>query len=218
MIDSIIFDAEGVIVDTEPIWDKSQETFLKRRNIDYHRDQIKHFLTGASLLEGTMILKKKYGITGDLNSLFLERKSLIENLFSDGVNYIEGFQTFLNKICCKFKIAIASSLDRDLLGLLCSQLKLDDFFKDRIFSISDINNISKPNPDIYLYTAKKMYSDTNKCMVIEDSPSGIKAAKHAGMFCVAITSTYSKEYLVGSDLIIDGYNDLMIDSLISINS
>ena len=65
MIDTIIFDGEGIVIDTESIWDKGQEIFLQRRGFVYDRDRIKPLLTGRTLAEGVEVMKQVYRFEGD---------------------------------------------------------------------------------------------------------------------------------------------------------
>ncbi|MBU4369128.1 hypothetical protein KJ575_05505, partial [Patescibacteria group bacterium] len=80
MINTIIFDAEGVIIDTEPMWDKSQKEFIGRRGLSYDRKKIKHLISGKSLVDGVKIMQKEYGFRGNPKKLVKERKIIIKKL------------------------------------------------------------------------------------------------------------------------------------------
>ena len=69
MIDTIIFDAEGIVIDTETIWDKGQAIFLQRRGFVYDRERIKPLLTGRTLAEGVEIMRQAYRFDGDTEAL-----------------------------------------------------------------------------------------------------------------------------------------------------
>lgn len=208
MIKAIIFDAEGVVVDTENIWDKTQQTFLTRRDIEYDRDKLKPLLTGKSVADGTLILKKIYGLHGNIQLLINERLNLTRELFEKEVCFISGFIHFYNKIRYKYKICIATALDDNLLKIIDSSLNLSKFFKERIYSISKVNYLSKPNPALFIYAAMQLGVPPSDCVVIEDSPNGVKAAKKAGMACIALVGTHAKKELTLADRIVDSYKDL----------
>ena len=205
MINTIIFDAEGVVIDTEPMWDKSQKEFIGRRGLSYDRKKIKHLISGKSLVDGVKIMQKEYGFIGNPKKLAKERKIIIKKLFKSQLKFIVGFKDFNQKIKKRYKTCIATSMDKELLKIVDKKLKLLQLFDNKVFSIQEIGNVSKPNPNIFLYAANKLNSKPEDCLVIEDSPNGIEAAKRAGMKCIALTTTYSKDKLIKADLIVDSY-------------
>jgi beta-phosphoglucomutase len=106
MINTIIFDAEGVVVDSEPIWDKEQRIFLKRRGCTYERKRIKHLITGKSLYESTFIINQVYKLNGDPYKMAVERKLLISQLLETEVNFISGFQDFFSQVFQHIRFAL----------------------------------------------------------------------------------------------------------------
>jgi beta-phosphoglucomutase len=213
MIDTIIFDNEGVVADTESAWDKEQEVFLGRRGITYKRDKTKHLLGGRSIEEGAVILKEIYNLSGDNASLANERFSIIKDLLNREISFIRGFQDFYQMIHQKYKICIATSMDDELLDIVDRKLSLNQLFNGHVYSIQHAGLKSKPDPDIFLFAAKQLKSEPATCIVIEDSPNGLIAAKAAGMKSIGITTTYSREILKDADDIIDYFSDLETDSL-----
>lgn len=211
MIDTIIFDGEGIVVDTEVIWDKGQEEFLRRRGFIYDRDRIKPLLTGRSLAEGVEIMKQEYGFDGDTEVLSRERVDIVHDLFAHEVEFIEDFPEFFESIRKRYKTCIATAMEIGLLELVDRRLGLSKLFDGRIYTLADVNFRSKPNPDIFLYAASQLGSSPENCLVIEDAPHGIKAAKRAGMTCIAITTTYDKKNLLGADVIVDDYSKIDIE-------
>ncbi len=97
-------------------------------------------------------------------------------------------------------------MDTGLLTRVDRRLGLSKLFDGRIYTLADVNFRSKPNPDIFLYAAQRLKSKPENCLVIEDAPYGIRAAKRAGMQCLAITTTYPEEKLQEADIIIDNYS------------
>ncbi|MBI2530007.1 MAG: HAD family phosphatase [Candidatus Diapherotrites archaeon] len=208
MIDTIIFDAEGIVVDSEIIWDRGQEEFLRRRGFVYDRSRIKHLLTGKSLPEGVKILQREYGFKGDSEELAKERIEIVRELFRNQLSFISGFEEFYKKIAGKYKTCIATSMSKDLLEITDQRLGLSKLFNGNVFSIADVGYVSKPNPEIFLYSAKMLSSQPKYCLVIEDSPYGIEAAKRAGMRCIALTTTYERDKLKDADLVVDSYSQI----------
>jgi HAD superfamily hydrolase (TIGR01509 family) len=207
-IQAIIFDLEGVIIDTERLWDKETTIFLKKRGIEYKREEIKHLCTGRSVFEVANILKHTFHLEGEPEQLGNERLQTMKELIKTDLQFIQGFKEFHQQISPRFKTAIATAMDKELLEITKKAIDLTRFFPRTIFSIADVNHRSKPNPDIFLYAAKQLNTDPKDCIVIEDSPLGIQAAKRAGMRAVAITTTYDKDKLQEADLITSSFEGL----------
>jgi beta-phosphoglucomutase len=220
MIDTIIFDGEGIVIDTEAIWDKGQEIFLRRRGFVYDRERIKPLLTGRTLAEGVEVMKQEYQFEGDTETLARERADIVRDLFAHEACFIEGFLEFYETIHTKYKTCIATAMDQDLLLLVNQRLNLSALFENRIYTLANVGYRSKPNPDIFLYAAQQLHSSPKNCIVIEDAPHGIDAAKSAGMGCIAISTTYTPDKLQKADIVVNAYSEIdleSVDKYISIN-
>jgi beta-phosphoglucomutase len=213
MIKAIIFDAEGIVVDTESIWDKEQTLFLSRRGVVYQPDKVKYLVSGRSLKMSTEILFEIYGFQEKLEDAVNERKTTFQKFLEDEIEFICGFKDFFFKVKPYYKVCIATSLDVDNLTIIDKKLNLSSFFKENLFSINDVGQQSKPDPAIFLYAARKLKVEQSNCLVIEDSPSGIEAAKKAGMRCIALSTTYPRHRLTKADFIYSRYEQIPIDQL-----
>ena len=213
MIDTIIFDAEGVVIDTEPIWDKAEAEFLRRRGLVYDRTQIKHLLSGRSISEGAEILRTTFGLTGDLPSLVAERIDLVRAQLERQVAFIPGFPEFFHKIQPAFKTAIATAMAEELLATVDRRLGLRRLFAGKVFSLANVGYRSKPNPDLFLYASAQLGSNPATCLVIEDAPHGVEAARRAGMKCVALATTYEAALLSRADLVVHSFSQINPASL-----
>lgn len=212
---AIIFDLEGVIVDSEPLWSKADEEFLKRHNIPFgeYEEFWKPQLMGRSLPEGADMLRKHYGLKGSVEELTQTRRDIVKELFAEELTFIDGFTDFFGSILGLHKLGIATALEKKFIESVNSRLKLTSMFGKHIYSIEDIGFISKPNPDIFLHVAKKLKVDPINCIVVEDAPNGVEAAKRAGMKCIAITTSTTREKLGQADLVIDNYTQVDLNTL-----
>jgi HAD superfamily hydrolase (TIGR01509 family) len=215
MLTTIIFDAEGVVFDTEPVWDRAQVEFLRRRGIVYQREKLKPLLTGRSLIEGVWVMQELYGFPGEPEVLAQERRVLVKDFLTTGVNFITGFEDFYQQVAKKYKVCIATAMDRALFRIVESALSLRIFFAENMFFIEDVQGKGKPQPDIFLYAAKRLHSLVEECVVIEDAPLGIEAAKRAGMQCVALTTTYERDKLQRADFVVEGFVQLLEEKAFS---
>ena len=97
-IKGIIFDAEGVVVDTEILWDKSQDILLEKRGLEYDRDYLKPRMAGQTLLEGARLMVEYYKLDEDPSNIAQERNVLIHDLFEKDIRYIKGFLPFIDHL------------------------------------------------------------------------------------------------------------------------
>lgn len=212
-ITTIIFDADGVVIDSERIWDTAQAAFSSRHGIPYERNKLKPLMAGRSQVEAVEILRKEYGLTGNTQSLVDERMELVKREFAKGVEFVPGFNEFFQGIRHDYQNCIATSMPEELLALVNGRLGLSTLFEGRIFSLMAVGYRSKPNPDLFLYAANQLGVAPDECLVIEDAPNGIEAARRAGMKCLGLTTTFGRETLRQADQIVDSFGQIDLASI-----
>ncbi|HEY1526407.1 MAG TPA: HAD family phosphatase [Candidatus Angelobacter sp.] len=213
MRDSILFDGEGVVIDSERIWDRGQEEFLQRRGIIYDREKIKPLLAGRSLEDGARILQSTYNFSGDPKTLAQERIAIVKDLFAHEVEFVPGFKEFYSRIQAAFKTCIATMMPQELLDVVIERLDLRTLFGSHIYCPGQGLLRGKPAPDLFLYAAKQLQSSPQQCIVIEDSPNGIEAAKRADMFCIGIATTFEPVRLNNADVVIRAFDEIELVDL-----
>jgi HAD superfamily hydrolase (TIGR01509 family) len=210
-IKGIIFDAEGVVVDTEILWDKSQDILLEKRGLKYDRDYLKPRMAGQTLLEGAQLMVDYYKLDEDPSDIAQERNMLIHDLFEHDIRYINGFMPFVEQLNgSPLKKGIATAMKRSLMTKVEAKLRLQDIFGQHIYYIEDVGNRSKPEPDVFLHAAEKMHLDPHQCIVIEDAPHGIEAAKRAGMFAVGLVTTFTRSLLYQADYTAEDFESALL--------
>ena len=210
MRDTIIFDGEGVVLDTEKLWDRGQEEFLRRRHIAYDRNSIKPLLAGRSMLEGVRILQAEYGFAGDPELLARERIDIVKELFARDTQFIPGFEEFYRRLPPGFKTCIATVMPKELLEAAVAKLRLSKLFGERIYDPESEGLPSKPEPDLFLYAAAQLRSSPASCIVIEDSPNGLEAARRAHMFSIGIATTFKTDELAQADLVVRSFEEIQL--------
>ncbi len=142
-IEAIIFDAEGVVVHTEMLWDKSQEILLERRSLEYDRDYLKPRMAGQTLLEGAQLMVDYYGLNEEATDIARERDELIQALFEEDIPFVDGFAGFAESLVSSpVHKAIATAMDKALMQKVESRLNLRKFFGDHIYFIADVGHKS----------------------------------------------------------------------------
>lgn len=193
MINAVIFDMDGVIINSEPIQSKAFEQVIK----DYgKKPQLQNNglvqIPGLRSSENWDIIKKTHGINEDTIILIEKRRLVYQTLLQSHLISMPGvlsFLTFLKKH--NYKIALASSSANFNIDMVLSGLKITSFFQV-IVSGENVKK-SKPDPDIYLETAHQLNTPPKQCLVIEDTYAGVIAAKAAGMKVVAVPNKYTKK-------------------------
>ncbi len=208
---AIIFDMDGTIIHTEKYWKKATVMYLNKNGVKNSSviNSILYKLHGLSLVKGADIIKSEGNITDSYEEIKKEIYSICHKLMQNGISYVSGFKNFHKKID-KFGYlsAIATNSSKEGLDLMNKILGLDKFFGEHLYSIYCVNNICKPSPDIYLFAAKQIGVDPKECIAIEDSVHGVKAAKAAGMYCIAIDTANIKEKLNEANVIVNKYSEI----------
>ncbi len=203
---AVIFDAEGVIVDTEPLWDESQRILLEARGLQYDRAGVKHLMAGRSLRDGTAALREYYNLTETVDDLAAARLVIIRDLFAERVELMAGFAEFYEAVrSYNLKLAVATSMRNDLLDVVDARLQLRPRFGGHVYTVTDAGGAGKPAPDVFLFAAQNIDAAATECLVIEDTPAGIAAAKAAGMFCAGLTTTFEADMLRDADVVYDSF-------------
>lgn len=209
MLEAILFDCEGVIIDSETIWDRGQKEFLRRRGCVYDRARTKPLLTGRSLAEGVMVMQEQYGFGGDVEEQARERQEIVRGLFATEVSFIDGFREFFEEnVRGHYRTCIATAMVEDLFKLVDDRLGLSRLFDGRVYFLSHVGGRSKPNPDLFLYAAAELGTPPESCLVIEDAPHGIEAARRAGMKSVGLATTYEKALLREADQVVESFEEI----------
>lgn len=213
MAKAIIFDLDGVVVDTEnTVWIDSSISLLKLYDKQHNEEKVRPLLMGSKFEDGTKILYDFYGISDSFENFLESRRKLVLKGFAENVTLMEGFSDFYKRLG-KYKKAVATSMDNKFLELTLDHLPLRSFFGEHIYPISEVGGKGKPAPDIFLYAASKIGQDPEDCIVIEDAPKGLTAANSAGMKSIAITTSVSKEHLNHAAHIVDSFSAITDEML-----
>ncbi len=202
MIKGIIFDVDGVLVDTEKIHVEAWENVFCPKGITLSKDDYEKGI-GIADKEFLIQLKnqKKIPKNLDIGRLCKEKEKYFLEIISNGVNVIDGVVEILNFLKeKKFKIAAASNSKMVFVKNVLKYGGIKDFF-DVIVARESIKE-AKPEPEIYIKTLELLKLKKNEVIVFEDSEVGIESAKRAGIFCVGIETTQQYDKLKKSDIIL----------------
>jgi len=208
MIKAVIFDMDGLMIDSEPIQSKGFKLLLK----EYDKKPIYH-ANGLLQVVGTTNncaqFKIKYNINEELDVLKQKRQQFYQKVLKSGaIKTMPGLNNLLEFLKHNnFKIAVATSSFLEDINVIFSKLKLFPYF-NVLVTCEDVTK-GKPAPDIYLEAAKRLNIKPADCLVLEDSESGVTAGKNAGMKVVAVPNKFTKNHdFSKANLIIDSLNKI----------
>lgn len=208
---AVLFDMDGVIIDSEPLWTEAERRLLARRKLRCS-PALKGVLMGRNSWEAVRLLKEHYSLRERLEDLIQERNQLIAELFGDSLQPIPDVLTLLEAIVDRgIKTALVSSSSKSLVELVLEKLKISELF-DLIISGDHVAR-GKPAPDIYVAAARELCVAAEDCLVIEDAPNGVAAAKAAGMSCLAISTSASRRELAAADRVVSSFREVDLSKL-----
>jgi beta-phosphoglucomutase len=209
LFEAVIFDWDGTLADTRKVIVISFQKALGEINLKINDTFIERQIgVGAAETFREILRSAKAPFDEDLIVHLVERKSQLQIELADQVRLLPGARELLEVLMGKVKVALASMNNLKVITHMLKINGLEKYF-EVILTAESISH-SKPNPEIFLKCAQQLKSLPQSCVVVEDSVFGVKAAKSAGMGCIAVTTgVYSKAELDSEA------PDLIVESLLS---
>ena len=180
-IKAVIFDFDGLLVNTEELLMIAWSEFFRRRNKKFP-DREKAVIMGRPAQENMSYLASKYRIDGDIDDLLVERRTIFKQLFDDRLELMESAEDLLKKTkMWDLKTAIASSGRREIIDEALRRLEIKNYFNIVVCVEDLVEGRGKPDPDIFILAAQRLGVRREACLVLEDAPHGVTAAKSAKM-------------------------------------
>lgn len=215
MINAVIFDMDGVMIDSEPLWEKTERILLARRGIDYspdYRDKI----VGLNQRDSGQLLVDTFDLDETVEDIINERISILTSIYEKELELIPALVPLLKQLAGEgYRLALASSSPLRVITFVLDMFSLHNHFL-AVVSGDSVGN-GKPHPDIYVHTAETLGVKPAECVAIEDSINGLRSAKGAGMYCIAIPDKrLTPEQFESADVILDSLRELTPETIKSL--
>ena len=214
---AVIFDMDGVLVDTEPIYIDINQRLLKKLGVRMTTKRLQSYV-GLSSAHIWPEIRKEFGLQPSVKELMqLERSQLLHEMGTRAeIPLVKGVVTLIEKLqSLGFLLGLGSSSPRSVIDLILEKTDLRKYF-DTVVSSEDVTN-GKPAPDIFIAVAAKLGCIPVACVVLEDSPHGVRAAGAAGMKAIGFQNMNSgSQDLSEADLLINDFSDANIMKVVKL--
>ena len=210
-IGAVIWDMDGVIANTAPFHLRAWQEIFGKRGVKFTERDFRHSFGRRN----DTIIRNTLGeqiAQDEIEAIAREKEATFRRIIGQKIKPIPGAVALLQSLKQNgVKMAIASSTPIENIRLITGSLGIANCFQ-AIVTGHDVTE-GKPSPQVFLMAAQKLGVKPENCVVIEDAVAGVTAAKRAGMHCVAVTSTHSRQSLKGADLIVKTLEEISINDL-----
>jgi HAD superfamily hydrolase (TIGR01509 family) len=219
MVKTVIFDMDGVIVDTEPVHKYAYFKHFEELNISVSDEMYASF-TGNSTRNVFQKLKNQFNLTEDVENLIQRKRTIFNEAFDtkEDLYLIEGVEDLIIDFHSNgIQLILASSASKVTIDRVFNRFNLNQYFTHKV-SGEDFPK-SKPHPAIFEHAASLSVAPKENCIVIEDSTNGIEASVAANIYCIGYNSVHSKyQDLSKANVIVQHFNELNSDKIKSLKS
>jgi len=183
VIAAVVFDMDGVLIQSEEVWDEVRDAFVRERGGRYDAE-VQRAMMGMSSTEWSRYLHEEAGVPDEPRAINDEVVRRMLDAYRDHLPLIDGAVAAVRRLAARFPLGLASSSNRPLIDTVLEATGLAGSFAATVSSEEVARG--KPSPDVYLEAARRLGVDASRCAAVEDSHGGIRSAKAAGMRVVAI--------------------------------
>ena len=187
MIDAVVFDLDGVVVDSEQVWDDVREQLADERGGDWH-EGAQADMMGMSSPEWSRYMHERIGLAESPEEINEEVVRRMLARYRESLPLIDGAVAAVRRLAGMFTLGVASSSNRPLIEVVLERAGIAELFA-AIVSSEEVAR-GKPAPDVYLEAARRLAVEPGRCAAIEDSANGIRAAHAAGMRVLALPNAH----------------------------
>lgn len=209
---AVIFDMDGVLMDSNPFHKISLRLFAEKYGYQLSDEELRVKIYGRPNKDWIRRLFDQPMDDQQVAAYGEEKEELFRDIFKDDIAPVKGLINFLGTLkSSNIDMAIATSAPRSNVDFLFKHVNIANYFKI-ILDESDVER-GKPDPEVYLKTAKRLGYSPDRCIVFEDSLSGVESALAAGCKVVAVTTTHQEDEFTGVSIAVADFNDTQLHNL-----
>ncbi|HEX3294336.1 MAG TPA: HAD family phosphatase [Solirubrobacterales bacterium] len=182
-IDAVVFDLDGVLVDSEAVWDEVRKEFVEENGGRWH-DGAQRDMMGMSSVEWSEYVRDRLGVDMDPERISQEVADRVADLYREHLPLLPGAVESVRALAAEWPLGLASSSNRHVIDLVLDEAGIADCFQATVSS--EEVRAGKPAPDVYLEAARRLDADPSSCLAIEDSTNGIRSGHAAEMTVIAV--------------------------------
>jgi HAD superfamily hydrolase (TIGR01509 family) len=187
MIEAVVFDLDGVIVDSEQVWDEVREQLAHERGGAWH-EGAQADMMGMSSPEWSRYMHERIGLAESPEEINDEVVRRMLERYRESLPLIDGAVDAVRRLAAAFTLGVASSSNRPLIEVVLERAGIAELFA-AVVSSEEVAR-GKPAPDVYLEAARRLEVEPGRCAAVEDSSNGIRAAHAAGMRVLALPNSH----------------------------
>jgi HAD superfamily hydrolase (TIGR01509 family) len=213
VIEAVVFDLDGVLLDSEQLWDAAREQLARERGGRWH-DSAQRDMMGMSSREWSRYMHDTIGLAEPPEEINCEVVQRLADLYRLRLPVIPGAREAVERLAARWPLGVASSSNRELIDLVLELLGVQHLFKATVSSEEVARG--KPAPDVYLEAARRLGADPARAAAVEDSQNGILAAQAAGMRVIAIPNRHfppDEQALAEADVVLDSLAGLTAEAV-----
>jgi HAD superfamily hydrolase (TIGR01509 family) len=211
VIAAVVFDLDGVLVDTETVWDDVREALVRERGGRWH-ERAQADMMGMSSLEWSRYMHEELGLSESPQAINDEVVGRMLVRYRADLPLIDGAVSAVARLADAFPLALASSSNRPLIDAVLQTSGLERHFAATVSSEEVARG--KPAPDVFLEAARRLGVEPRLCAAIEDSSNGLRAAHAAGMRVIALPNAHyppGRDALALADVVVGALDELTAD-------
>jgi HAD superfamily hydrolase (TIGR01509 family) len=213
VIEAVVFDLDGVIVDSEHVWDEVRQRLAEERGGRWH-DQASRDMMGMSSPEWSRYMHDVIGLAEPPEEINAEVVRRLVAVYREQLPLLDGAVEAVGALAGRWPLGLASSSNRELIDLVLRVSGLERWFAATVSS-EEVRR-GKPAPDVYLEAARRLDVAPERCAAVEDSENGISSAKAAGMRVVAIPNPRyppAEDALAAADVVLPSVAALTVAAI-----
>jgi HAD superfamily hydrolase (TIGR01509 family) len=207
-IEAVVFDLDGVIVQSEELWDAARRELAEEHDIEWP-DDATDAMMGMSSKEWSSYMHDEVGVPDPPDEINRKVLAWVEKRYREDLPWIDGAREAVQRIGAEFPLGLATSSNREIIDIVVEVGGFEDLLKVTVSS-EEVDR-GKPAPDVYLEATRRMGVDPRRTAAVEDSTNGLLAADAAGMRVIAIPNDAhppAEKGLAAADVVLDSIEDL----------